>query len=120
MKSYILIKWSCDWADEFNTDGFILTTKDKWEEYVSKLPTNIGHMYFGTNEGWDDMSREDYLHSCKTQPVSDGDAKCLFKLFKNDCSTFQDAKSIQYGIFPLCDGTLDEDDEFDFTPIVGD
>ncbi len=33
---HVLVKWHKDWADEFYTDGFIVTTKTYWNKYIAK------------------------------------------------------------------------------------
>lgn len=99
----VLVKWYADWSDEFVTSGFITTTQEKWEQYVSSLvEEDVGHLYFGTNEGWDDMTLEEYLSHCTVVSLSAEERRALVNLFgSNIFPDGDDPNMIRYGIFPL-------------------
>ena len=106
---YIIAKWHCDWADEFDTEGFIVTTKEKWDLYVSSLTSDdyVRSMYFGTNEGWDDLTVERYLENIVIQSLSLDEANILIKLFGkkgiwgwNGKKHTGEGLRVIYGIFP--------------------
>jgi len=50
----LLVKFSKDWADEFDVNGFkIFNTDEEWNEFFEELTNSEGEYYFGTNEFWD-------------------------------------------------------------------
>lgn len=91
----LLVKWSCDWADEFQTEGFKIFTEDEWNEFKSKMTAYSGHLtwYFGTNEGYDDETADFYLKHMKVHQLSTSEVT-LFKVI------FPDAFDDSFGQFP--------------------
>jgi hypothetical protein len=58
----ILVKFSKDWADEFDVKGFkLFDSMDDWRAHYDGITS--GEYYFGTNEGWDgsEFSEKDFL-----------------------------------------------------------
>lgn len=73
----VLVKFSRDWADEFQVEGFRVVDAEKASamvEFFSRPRT----FYFGTNEGWED---EVLLDSFEFVDISDEQASLLAVLF---------------------------------------
>lgn len=104
---YVLVKWSADWADEFNTDGFLIATKEHWNQYIKNLQEKYQHVsiYFGTNEGWEDMPVKDYIFNCHVSDISDEEKSVLQSHFGLEYET------IPYGIFPIKDECFPYDED---------
>lgn len=49
----VLVKFSRDWADEFQVEGFVVVEPAEAEELKEYFSTERS-WYFGTNEGWED------------------------------------------------------------------
>ncbi|MBB3752641.1 hypothetical protein FHT44_005153 [Mycolicibacterium sp. BK634] len=49
----VLVKFSRDWADEFDISGFVITTTEEVDALKECFSTEQTR-YFGTNEGWED------------------------------------------------------------------
>lgn len=80
----VLVKYSEDYADEFQVSGFCVMTREKWENYVKRANEAVWPQcqYFGTNEGvqWD--SAEDHLDAFNVVDITDGEAAFLEKNFQ--------------------------------------
>jgi len=79
----LLVKFGSDYADEFQVSGFAVTTSKAWAQHESaaragKWPQS---RYFGTNEGIEWNSAEDYLSCFKVVEITDAEAKFLAKSF---------------------------------------
>lgn len=68
---YVLCKICKDWADEFHCEAFAIMPKTAWDSIV-KEAKKIGtwDLYFGTNEGWDDISYRDWKNSIEVKKIS--------------------------------------------------
>ena len=81
--SKVLVKYSEDYADEFQVSGFCLMEKEEWEQYVKDASEGTWPQcqYFGTNEGiqWD--SAEDHLDAFSVVNISDTEAEFLKNIF---------------------------------------
>ena len=100
---YYLVKFSKDWADEFNADGFSIYEKTIWDDLYQKLKNNKDQeasFYFGTNEGWDDESIGDFLNSIKVTPITAEEKYVMQTLFGSN----------DYGIFPDFENMVDLED----------
>lgn len=94
-----LIKFQKDWADEFYVYGFWVATDEQWLKYkaLAQELDEIG-FYFGTNEGWDDWSIDDLLHSDLTvENITDIEAATITRLFGTNA----------YAVFPDTNFLLD-------------
>lgn len=79
----LLVKYSADYADEFQVSGFSIMEKDTWENYVKiakegKWPQS---RYFGSNEAIQWESVEEHLRDFKTIEITDEQAEFLEKSF---------------------------------------
>lgn len=106
---YYLVKFSKDWADEFDVHGFAVFEKEEWDKIAQEMEEKknkpAGNVGFGTNEGWEDETVGDYIRNFKATEVSEKERNVLVKLF--------DLKRGGYGHFP-CIGTIlsgGEDDD---------
>ena len=69
---YYLLRFEKDWRDEFYfTEYSLITEKEKidMEDKIKEYPNNIS-LYFGTNEGWDDIEPKDILSSLQYEEIS--------------------------------------------------
>lgn len=87
MKNY-LVRFSADWADEFEAEGFRIfldTNEDSIQEYIDEVVKN--GFYFGTNEGFEEyeLSGDNF----KIINISDSDSEVFTKFFNRG-----------FGIFP--------------------
>lgn len=80
--SHVVVKFSRNWADEFDMKGARLFTKQDWDEYVIAVE---GRSYidcsFGTNEGWEDETPKDWLRSFTVVEVTEEDAEAFKRIF---------------------------------------
>lgn len=96
---HVLVNWSKDWADEFNTDGFIVTTEKFWNRYLAKLlKLDSVSFYFGTNEGWEDEDPEEFARGYTVSKIDKDQVKTMIKLFGK---AYNEDLFVDYGIFPL-------------------
>lgn len=81
--SKLLVKFSADYADEFQVSGFTVMEKADWESY--KKRAEVGEwpqsQYFGTNEGIEWQSAEDHLGDFDTVEITDEQAVFLLTSF---------------------------------------
>lgn len=74
----ILVKFSKDWADEFDVKGWkVFDTREQWQQHRDQI--SKGEFYFGTNEGWDGSEFAD--SDFDTQQLTDEDAQVLTDIF---------------------------------------
>lgn len=72
-----LVKFTRDWADEFDIDGFVVLDAEgaeRLKEHFSQPRT----VWFGTNEGWDD---EVLIDSFTFVEITDEEAVVINRLF---------------------------------------
>lgn len=101
---HVLVQWSKDWADEFNTDGFIVTTKTYWDKYFSKfLKLNSVSFYFGTNEGWEDEDPQEFARGYTVSKIDKDQVKTLIQLFGK---AYDEDLFVNFGTFPLIEDAL--------------
>lgn len=98
---YYLVKFSKDWADEFDVYGFAVFKKEEWEDLYKKLKENknepAGSVGFGTNEGWEDETIGDFIENVEIVPISKEEKVLLKKVFgKNDFGYFPDFGNMVY------------------------
>jgi hypothetical protein len=94
-----LVRFSRDWADEFNCDGFSVYTqkqKDEWNAFVQKNGKERYSFYFGTNQGWNDVEIQDFAKSFTFTEITDDFAVELQTAFNFD-PTF--SYSSNFGVF---------------------
>lgn len=100
MKQMLLVKFSSNYADEFDVDGFKIMSEEDWEKHVraatnafdnqpeaskrnklfgaSKEPVEL---YFGTNEALEFNDLKEYLGAFVVTKLSSTEHKTLEKLF---------------------------------------
>lgn len=93
-----LVKWSGNWADEFDTYGFIVCTDEQLAKLMVAIHsisnTEIG---FGTNESWVFDDPEDLLRDMKIEEITDAEVETLKKLFPSYYEYF----AVDYGLHPF-------------------
>jgi len=75
----LLIKFSDNYADEFDVDGFRVMTSEEWEEYQAFVKGIAWPQafYFGTNEGIEYDTADDLLRNYTVEEISDEQAEFL-------------------------------------------
>lgn len=84
--SHKLIKFSGNWADEFDLYGFSVMTDAGWNEVLNILKNadqsiEIEEVYFGTNEAMDWNCAADFLQDLEVISISEKEAEILKRLF---------------------------------------
>ncbi len=94
-----LIKWSGNWADEFDTYGFIVCTQDQWDKLESLINKIDGlvEIYFGTNEHWTFESPEELMSDIEVTEISSLDIAILQKNLGKGYGEY----AISYGTHPF-------------------
>jgi len=87
---YKLMKFSSDWADEFQVEGFSIVT-DEFHKLLIECINQIGNLktswYFGTNEGFNEPFK-DLFSSCTFESLNEEEALKLSKLFKLSINSY--------------------------------
>ena len=113
----VLIKFSRDWADEFQAEGFRVVDSPEEADEVKRVWSKARTFFFGTNEGWEaeHQTGKGYIHgptygvlanAMTFEPITDEEAESLRRLFglTNGISSF--------GIIPTYwDDDEDEEEE---------
>jgi len=98
MEKMLLVKYDCNYADEFDIAGFIVMTQSEWLKHITGVerhfqqwdnehaPDRWGNrqgieVYFGTNEQIIYEGFESYRRSFEVTELSDSDYETLKKLF---------------------------------------
>ena len=94
----VLLKFTKDYADEFDVHGFNIVSDESWEHYqkefeVVKFPVK---MYFGTNEGIVFEDINDITSSIEAEVITDEEEQLLRKLFN-----FGDREWAEFGWTPF-------------------
>ena len=77
-----LIKWSTNWADEMDLEGWVITDHkdvEKWKEHLQTLKECT--LSFGSNEWNDYYSGQEILQECSIMDIPDADAEVIQKWF---------------------------------------
>lgn len=80
----LLIKFTGNWADEFDVDGFQVMEAQKWLDHLEEVQEKVQfpyEHYFGTNEFIEFESFEEYRSYFHVTNISDGDAEFLKEKF---------------------------------------
>lgn len=96
----LLVSFKCDWADEFEMEGFSVVDKEWWEKKVSQINTYFEteteyEEGFGTNESFIWTSAEDLLGCFEAVELSDEEA-----------AVFEKYKHLAISYFPWLDGVI--------------
>jgi hypothetical protein len=98
MEKMLLVKFDCNYADEFDTEGFIVMSESEWLKHITHVekhfenwnkthePDRWGNrqgieVYFGTNEAIIYEAFDSYRSSFSTSELSDSDYDTLKRLF---------------------------------------
>jgi hypothetical protein len=87
---YYLVRFRNNWADEFNVTGAFLINEHEYKmvhEIFDEHKDEIVSCSFGTNEGWDDETLEDFTSSYSFHEISEDEMVVLKKyqhLFSNE------------------------------------
>lgn len=84
MKNY-LVKFSCNWADEFDTESFSVFKEEEWKQLQFDIKAQEYPVYkgFGTNEGWDFENAEQILSCLTATEITNKEAAIFKKHFSN-------------------------------------
>lgn len=84
-QQWLLVKFSDNWADEIDLEGFRVVTREAYDAYVTKRLKQYPNgfcRYFGTNEENEYASFQDYLDQTVTcEEITEEEAKVLEKFF---------------------------------------
>lgn len=89
----MLAKIGVDYADEFDVQGFIITTKDIWKEKVDAAKAKLAsgshyELYFGTNEAIEFNYPKDFDRGVdEILTLTDEQAQVMFDLFGDEGNT---------------------------------
>lgn len=103
----VVIKFSCDWADEFDVECFAAynnTTIQEQSDRIQKRLASGGGYYFGSNENFEDreISIDDYTFV----EITDAEYEVFAKVFSTNCTGV-----IKWGTGT---GAFDDADEDDY------
>ena len=111
-ENYVLVKWSDNWADEMDLNGFRIYTESEWKDFRTKLSAYKDGFTIcvGTNEDIDYSNGKDLLKKMKVHKLSESDYATISRIFGDvygEQSVFDDS--------PIDEDTdwEDEDDEDD-------
>jgi len=84
--TYVLVKLSANYADEFDVEGFMVMAADAWEEVkqdTKQVFDGCGsyEWYFGTNEYITFDSYEHWLRCLDETEITEDEFKTIIKLF---------------------------------------
>jgi hypothetical protein len=95
-KTFHLVKYNDNWADEMDLDGFRLMERIEYKEFVKDIKAIKSfplEVYFGTNQFVIFESVEDIMKSLKFETVTEDEFALLTALFPQ-------AARWGYGMFP--------------------
>lgn len=94
---YVLCRLNKDWADEFNCEAFAVMPKTQWDEIVSAArKAGTWEYNFGTNEGWEDISFDQWKKDIEVTHISEAEAKTIINVF-SDTSSGVEENCVFYG-----------------------
>ena len=103
----LLVIVHTSYEDEFDLEGFFITTEAYWEKYTAKVkafykeyPGKEIEDYFGTNEAMMFESAEDVLRCFKTRAISNEDAMQIKKLFSREALGYTGPDEEKFDIHP--------------------
>lgn len=86
-EKFLLITCECDYADEFDVEGFTVYKQSAWNEVVKELKSHRDKFpcewYFGSNEEIPFDTPEDVLSCCRVKEISEEEYNTIIKLFRN-------------------------------------
>lgn len=112
-----LVKFRCNYADEFDMKGFMVVDSHIWNDYVNRLTDAdvAKEFYFGTNDAFDFYDKEDYLRNFTWSEVSESELETLKKFFTGYVSS--PLIKVKFGYLPInedaFDPIVDNEEEYD-------
>jgi len=97
----VLVKWTEDWADEFDMTGFRIMSDKHWNSFQEalKLISYPQEMYFGTNEAYNFEDAQDIMSGIEVvENLSDSDLETFEKCFPK---VWKDQTEINFGWDPI-------------------
>lgn len=85
--SKLLVKFSANWADEMDIDGFKVTTRDKWNRHIGvaarffKSHPNGIELSCGSNEEVTFQDLKEYRAAFHTKVITEEEAVTMKRLF---------------------------------------
>jgi hypothetical protein len=81
--SKVLVKWSGNWADEMNVEGFVIMEDSEWKEYqeTAKKVNSPFSISVGTNEDIEYPNGTALLENIKAKKLTTDEAKTIIKFF---------------------------------------
>ncbi len=118
----VLVKYDCNYADEFDLEGFVVMSQLEWLKHITSVekhfqkwdsehePDRWGNregieVYFGTNEQIIYEGFESYRRSFEVTELSDTDYKTLERLFGKTYGG-----QIRHGMLALIEPDLEDDE----------
>lgn len=89
---FYLVKFSADYADEFDVYGFCIMTEIEYKEFMNDLKKVDwpSENYFGTNEAIECESYEDYMRSVTVTDISQSEYDTIKRCFGRCWGNFID------------------------------
>jgi hypothetical protein len=78
-KDLLLVRFSDNWADECDFDGFVVMKKTFLDEWESKIPEDVT-VCFGTNE-CNEYNKQSFLQNVSSTSITGTEALVLRSLF---------------------------------------
>jgi len=87
---YVLVKWSGNWADEMDLEGFKVFPTAVWDKWVEFVRENFTSYTFsvGTNEEIEYDDVEYFLRRFRPSPLTTEEAATFLKFFPSAESGF--------------------------------
>ncbi len=77
---HVLVKWSSNWADEMDIEGFRIMKQEEWEAYKKEVrKKKYFCIYVGTNEDIEYSSGEDLLAEIKVKKITPEEERIIRK-----------------------------------------
>jgi hypothetical protein len=92
----LLVKFSANWADEFDVDGFAIMTQEQYDKNLAFYSRKDAYFGFGTNQ---DLEGSDIVRGFSAQEVGDDEVHVLRNLFPELNSSYYPV----YGMFPYAE-----------------
>lgn len=85
----LLVKFNCDYADEFDVEGFSVYTEEEWSEVVQGVKEGFENqttskereVYFGTNEACTFENFDQWLNCFRVYTITDDEAAFVNRVF---------------------------------------
>lgn len=107
----VLIKYSGNWADEMDMDGFCIMEADKWEETKTKIASIEGEfsIYWGSNEE-EETTADEMLRNLEVEPITKEQAEVIEHFFPECTSDYGYGDCPVYNLLDIYNERLEEAD----------